>query len=102
MASQAAGRDVPNDPRDEPDSSEPQPNHPEPACQEAQKWIEVRKVTVQRGSGAGGLLLQHNGDTNGTYCDRGYKYIAHSPGASSPVHGGNDAVVSGYCVGRRL
>ncbi|KAM7419484.1 hypothetical protein PAMA_016547 [Pampus argenteus] len=41
MASQAAGRDVPNDPRDEPDSSEPQPNHPEPACQEAQKWIEA-------------------------------------------------------------
>ncbi|KAM9857013.1 LIM and calponin homology domains-containing protein 1-like [Aulostomus maculatus] len=39
MASQAAGRDVPNAPRDEQESLEP--NHPEPACQEAQKWIEA-------------------------------------------------------------
>ncbi|XP_034388978.1 LIM and calponin homology domains-containing protein 1a [Cyclopterus lumpus] len=37
MASPAAGRDVPNaSPRDEPG-----PNHPEPACLEAQKWIEA-------------------------------------------------------------
>ncbi|KAG7221905.1 hypothetical protein INR49_016931, partial [Caranx melampygus] len=40
MASPTAGRDVPNAPtRDE---SEPlEPSHPEPACQEAQKWIEA-------------------------------------------------------------
>ncbi|XP_056264879.1 LIM and calponin homology domains-containing protein 1-like isoform X4 [Pseudoliparis swirei] len=37
MASPAPGRDVPNaSPRDEPG-----PNHPEPACLEAQKWIEA-------------------------------------------------------------
>uniref|UniRef100_A0A8C4I4B3 LIM and calponin homology domains-containing protein 1 n=1 Tax=Dicentrarchus labrax TaxID=13489 RepID=A0A8C4I4B3_DICLA len=40
MASPAGGRDVPNaPPRD--DSVRPEPNHPEPACQEAQKWIEA-------------------------------------------------------------
>ncbi|XP_041821991.1 LIM and calponin homology domains-containing protein 1-like isoform X4 [Chelmon rostratus] len=40
MASPAAGRDVPNAPaRDESERAEP--NHPEPACQEAQKWIEA-------------------------------------------------------------
>uniref|UniRef100_A0A3B4WWC3 LIM and calponin homology domains 1a n=1 Tax=Seriola lalandi dorsalis TaxID=1841481 RepID=A0A3B4WWC3_SERLL len=38
MASPAAGRDVPNAPtRDE----SLEPSHPEPACQEAQKWIEA-------------------------------------------------------------
>nr|XP_043883787.1 LIM and calponin homology domains-containing protein 1-like isoform X2 [Solea senegalensis] len=38
MASPAAGRPVPAAPtRDEPR----EPNHPEPACQEAQKWIEA-------------------------------------------------------------
>ncbi|XP_058496142.1 LIM and calponin homology domains-containing protein 1-like [Solea solea] len=38
MASPAAGRPVPTAPtRDEPR----EPNHPEPACQEAQKWIEA-------------------------------------------------------------
>ncbi|XP_041641242.1 LIM and calponin homology domains-containing protein 1-like isoform X2 [Cheilinus undulatus] len=40
MASPVAGRDVPNAPtRDE--SERLEPNHPEPACQEAQKWIEA-------------------------------------------------------------
>ncbi|XP_031132837.1 LIM and calponin homology domains-containing protein 1-like isoform X3 [Sander lucioperca] len=40
MASPAAGRDVPNaSPQDEPEHSGP--NHPEPACLEAQKWIEA-------------------------------------------------------------
>ncbi|KAM8773407.1 uncharacterized protein AB9X84_016101 isoform 1-T1 [Acanthopagrus schlegelii] len=40
MASPAAGRDVPNaPPRD--DSERQEPHHPEPACQEAQKWIEA-------------------------------------------------------------
>ncbi|GAA6234349.1 LIM and calponin homology domains-containing protein 1-like [Lates japonicus] len=40
MASPAAGRDAPNAPtRDE--SGPLEPNHPEPACQEAQKWIEA-------------------------------------------------------------
>ncbi|KAM3622848.1 uncharacterized protein V6R79_003921 [Siganus canaliculatus] len=38
MASPAAGRDVPNV-REESERSEP--NQPEPACQEAQKWIEA-------------------------------------------------------------
>ncbi|XP_056227871.1 LIM and calponin homology domains-containing protein 1-like isoform X2 [Seriola aureovittata] len=38
MASPAAGRDVPNAPTRD-DSLEP--SHPEPACQEAQKWIEA-------------------------------------------------------------
>ncbi|XP_026216392.1 LIM and calponin homology domains-containing protein 1-like isoform X2 [Anabas testudineus] len=33
----AAGRDAPNAPEPEP----LEPNHPEPACQEAQKWIEA-------------------------------------------------------------
>ncbi|XP_039650141.1 LIM and calponin homology domains-containing protein 1-like isoform X4 [Perca fluviatilis] len=40
MASPAAGRDVPNaSPQDEQEHSGP--NHPEPACLEAQKWIEA-------------------------------------------------------------
>ncbi|XP_044046325.1 LIM and calponin homology domains-containing protein 1-like isoform X9 [Siniperca chuatsi] len=40
MASPVAGRDVPNaPPRDEPERLDP--NRPEPACQEAQKWIEA-------------------------------------------------------------
>uniref|UniRef100_UPI003AAFC666 uncharacterized protein n=1 Tax=Centroberyx gerrardi TaxID=166262 RepID=UPI003AAFC666 len=39
MASPAADRDVPDAARDEPDTVEP--SHPEPACQEAQKWIEA-------------------------------------------------------------
>ncbi|XP_034542814.1 LIM and calponin homology domains-containing protein 1-like isoform X2 [Notolabrus celidotus] len=40
MASPAAGRDVPNaQTRD--DSERLEPHHPEPACQEAQKWIEA-------------------------------------------------------------
>lgn len=40
MAAPVAGRDVPNAaPRDEPEPLEP--SHPEPACQEAQKWIEA-------------------------------------------------------------
>ncbi|XP_055363139.1 LIM and calponin homology domains-containing protein 1 isoform X2 [Betta splendens] len=40
MASPAAGRHAPNaSPREEPEPVEP--NHPEPACQEAQKWIEA-------------------------------------------------------------
>ncbi|XP_070834488.1 LIM and calponin homology domains-containing protein 1-like isoform X2 [Chaetodon trifascialis] len=40
MASPAAGRDVPSaPPRDEWERVEP--NHPEPACLEAQKWIEA-------------------------------------------------------------
>ncbi|XP_040891898.1 LIM and calponin homology domains-containing protein 1-like isoform X2 [Toxotes jaculatrix] len=40
MASPAAGRDAPSAPtRDETEPLEP--NHPEPACQEAQKWIEA-------------------------------------------------------------
>uniref|UniRef100_A0A3Q3M240 LIM and calponin homology domains-containing protein 1-like n=1 Tax=Mastacembelus armatus TaxID=205130 RepID=A0A3Q3M240_9TELE len=40
MASPAAGRDVPDTPpRDERGPLEP--SHPEPACQEAQKWIEA-------------------------------------------------------------
>ncbi|XP_034712824.1 LIM and calponin homology domains-containing protein 1-like isoform X3 [Etheostoma cragini] len=40
MASPAAGRGVPNaSPQDEPEHSVP--NHPEPACLEAQKWIEA-------------------------------------------------------------
>ncbi|XP_076584067.1 LIM and calponin homology domains-containing protein 1-like isoform X5 [Chaetodon auriga] len=40
MASPAAGRDVPSaPPRD--DSERVEPNHPEPACLEAQKWIEA-------------------------------------------------------------
>lgn len=56
MASSAAGRDVPNaPPRD--DSERQEPHHPEPACQEAQKWIEVSEVTARGGSGGGGLLL---------------------------------------------
>uniref|UniRef100_A0A3Q3E601 LIM and calponin homology domains 1a n=1 Tax=Labrus bergylta TaxID=56723 RepID=A0A3Q3E601_9LABR len=40
MASPAAGRDVPNAPTRD-DSERSEPNHPEPACQEAQKWIEA-------------------------------------------------------------
>lgn len=45
MASISAGRDVLNaPPRD--DSERLEPNHPEPACQEAQKWIEVGEVTA--------------------------------------------------------
>nr|XP_046270945.1 LIM and calponin homology domains-containing protein 1-like isoform X2 [Scatophagus argus] len=40
MASAAAGRDVPNAPPRE-NSERLEPNHPEPACQEAQKWIEA-------------------------------------------------------------
>ncbi|KAM4603338.1 uncharacterized protein ACJ7VT_018055 [Polymixia lowei] len=39
MTSVGADRDVPNAPQDEPDPVEP--SHPEPACQEAQKWIEA-------------------------------------------------------------
>ncbi|KAK2817216.1 hypothetical protein Q5P01_025407 [Channa striata] len=40
MAAPVAGRDVPNAaPRDEPEPLEP--SHSEPACQEAQKWIEA-------------------------------------------------------------
>ncbi|KAM9363727.1 LIM and calponin homology domains-containing protein 1-like [Symphorus nematophorus] len=40
MATPAAGRDAPSaSPRD--DAERPEPNHPEPACQEAQKWIEA-------------------------------------------------------------
>ncbi|KAF7666739.1 hypothetical protein LDENG_00093160 [Lucifuga dentata] len=39
MASPAADNDVSNAPRDEPEPAEP--SHPEPACQEAQKWIEA-------------------------------------------------------------
>lgn len=35
MASPDPGRDVPNG------SERSEPSHPEPACQEAQKWIEV-------------------------------------------------------------
>ncbi|XP_075890816.1 LIM and calponin homology domains-containing protein 1-like isoform X10 [Nelusetta ayraudi] len=35
MASPDPGRDVPNE------SERPEPSHPEPACQEAQKWIEA-------------------------------------------------------------
>ncbi|KAM3864784.1 uncharacterized protein ACN63O_010471 [Diretmus argenteus] len=40
MASPASDRDVPNPPREEPEPVEPI-NHPAPACQEAQKWIEA-------------------------------------------------------------
>uniref|UniRef100_UPI0037E79F7A LIM and calponin homology domains-containing protein 1-like isoform X2 n=1 Tax=Semicossyphus pulcher TaxID=241346 RepID=UPI0037E79F7A len=40
MASPAAGRDVPNAPSRD-DSQRSEPSHPEPACQEAQKWIEA-------------------------------------------------------------
>lgn len=40
MASPAAGRDVPSGAARD-DSVRSEPNHPEPACQEAQKWIEV-------------------------------------------------------------
>lgn len=67
MASPAAGRDVPNAPaRDESERAEP--NHPEPACQEAQKWIEVS----DRPGGLGGLLLHTAGterDHTVTYWD---------------------------------
>lgn len=38
MASPDPGRDVPNE------SERSEPSHPEPACQEAQKWIEVSEV----------------------------------------------------------
>ncbi|XP_034045176.1 LIM and calponin homology domains-containing protein 1a isoform X2 [Thalassophryne amazonica] len=44
MASPAAGCGTPSAPRDEAESVEP--NQPEPACQEAQKWIEA--VTGKR------------------------------------------------------
>ncbi|XP_060912821.1 LIM and calponin homology domains-containing protein 1-like isoform X6 [Labrus mixtus] len=40
MATPAAGRDAPNAPTRD-DSERSEPNHPEPACQEAQKWIEA-------------------------------------------------------------
>ncbi|XP_074485575.1 LIM and calponin homology domains-containing protein 1-like isoform X6 [Sebastes fasciatus] len=44
-AAAAAGRDDPDDasssPRDEPESEPSGPTHPEPACLEAQKWIEA-------------------------------------------------------------
>lgn len=40
MASPAAGQDVPKPPP-RTDSERAEPSHPEPACQEAQKWIEV-------------------------------------------------------------
>lgn len=50
MASPAAGRDVPNaPPREELEPSDA--NHPEPACQEAQKWIEVSEVAEEKSSG---------------------------------------------------
>lgn len=39
MASSEADCEVPNTPQDEPEPVES--SHPEPACQEAQKWIEV-------------------------------------------------------------
>lgn len=97
MASPAAGRDVPNaPPRD--DSERLEPNHPEPACQEAQKWIEVSGVTVQRGSGA---CCNHTemGHTV-TYYDRGYKYIALRHRCIVTCCG--DDAVSGYRVGQRL
>lgn len=58
MASPEAGRDN--------DSERLEPNHPEPACQEAQKWIEVSGVTGARRCG-GGVLLLHSGDRNGPY-----------------------------------
>lgn len=41
MASPAAGHDVPKPPPPRSDSERAEPSHPEPACQEAQKWIEV-------------------------------------------------------------
>lgn len=49
MATPATGREPRRD-----DSERPEPNHPEPACQEAQKWIEV---SSRRGSEDGVLVL---------------------------------------------
>lgn len=57
MASPAAGRHAPNaPPREEPEPMEP--SHPEPACQEAQKWIEVSEAAEQRGSGPAATAQQ--------------------------------------------
>lgn len=51
MASPAEGHDVPKTPpRAESERAEP-PSHPEPACQEAQKWIEVSDWPRIRGAG---------------------------------------------------
>lgn len=67
MASPEAGRDN--------DSERLEPNHPEPACQEAQKWIEVS----DRGSEVwwGGCFYSIAGTEMGhTVTYWGYKYIA--------------------------
>ena len=88
MASPAAGRDVPNaPPRD--DSERQEPHHPEPACQEAQKWIEVSEVTARRGSGGMGgtaaAATAHKMGHTVTHWDINTQ--PSSTGASSPVVG---------------
>lgn len=50
MASPAAGHDVPKTPP-RAESERAEPSHPEPACQEAQKWIEVSDWQRMRGAG---------------------------------------------------
>lgn len=71
MASPAEGHDVPKPPpRAESERAEP-PSHPEPACLEAQKWIEVSDG-------------QRKGELERT--ESGYKYAAIT-GSLSPVVG---------------
>lgn len=78
MASPAAARrHVPaTAPRDEPERQEP--SHPEPACQEAQKWIEVSGVG-EWAAGCGGPCWDAAG---------AYRHILDiNTGAPSPVLG---------------
>lgn len=83
MASSAAGHDVPKPPP-RTDSDRAEPSHPEPACQEAQKWIEVSNQRSLWG------VVE--------WPASGYKYAVVT-GSLSPVRGGY--AVSGYGVGRR-
>ena len=80
MASPAACRNLASAP---PREQEPmEPNHPEPACLEAQKWIEVSERTINRHCPAPwccnstpGTDMSHTA----THCDRGYKYSLPAP-----------------------
>lgn len=86
MASPAAGQDVPSEPpREELEHSER--NRPEPACQEAQKWIEVSGVAEQRRRGPAATAQRAWNGSNGDTPWAGIEICgpAAALGASSPV-----------------
>lgn len=74
MASPAADGDVPDAPRHETDPAA-EPSHPEPACQEAQKWIEVSEVTAGACSCCkiGDIDVRNGGSFVDILLRRGYK-----------------------------